>query len=145
MARKKTGKQGEPEQVVSAKRVLSGLLRNQRDCGIGMYLLLLELAGTGGPLSGLALVRRLKAVGMVNPRQELTRGQVQRWIRAVDEVDGRKVERSWELTEAGRAVVAGVMRRTGLRVEYENEALARERAAGEAVRDASEQMFMDFD
>lgn len=123
------------ETMVNAKRVLRELLRNRRECGIGMYLMLLELVAAQRPLSGLALERRLKGVGLQNPRQEVTRANLHRWVRAIDEVDGKRVERCWELTETGRAVAAGILKRTGLRVEYDSEALEMERGAGERVRE----------
>lgn len=86
--------------------VLEALLRQRRDCSIGMYVLLLELAGED-ELSSLALDRRLRKTGMQNPRQLLSTAMSQGWIRPRD-VEG---SRFWRLTAAGRAVVAGLKRR----------------------------------
>ena len=88
------------------KDVLVSLLRNKRDCSIGMYLLLLELE-EDGELSSLSLDRRLKSVGMANPRQLLSMAMTQRWIVPRDSEDGRY----WKLSVTGQAMVAGLRRR----------------------------------
>ena len=88
------------------KGLLSGLLRPQRECSIGMYLLLLELYADG-ELSSLALERRLKQAGLQNPRQYVHGAASNGWVRCIEHDDGK----SWRLTATGNAVLAGVLRR----------------------------------
>lgn len=120
---------------VTAKKVLRGLLRSQRDCSIGMYLVLLELAGCAESLSCTALERRVKCPGLQNPRQLLSTALGYGWV-VRTEVEG---DISWGISAAGRMVVAGMVARLGVSSGFENDALERECEAGRKVRDAQMQ------
>lgn len=96
-------KAAEREQL---KRLLEALLRPQRACSIGMYLLLLELR-SDGELSSLALERRLKQAGLKNPRQYVHGAASAGWVRCCEHEDGK----CWVLTGAGHELVTGLMRR----------------------------------
>ena len=138
MAEKKTGKKQakvERREVV-AKQVLRGLLRSQRECSIGTYLVLLELAGADGALSSTALERRVRCPGLQNARQMVSQARVQGWV-ARDE-DG------WRLTAKGCAVVAGLLVRLGVRSGFEREDLRREYEAGQQVAEDARQRRFDF-
>ncbi len=91
------------------QHLLQGLIRPKRDCSISMYILMLELAD-GEELSSLSIDRRLKKMGMQNPRQLLHAAVSQGWLQMSVSVDGKY----WRLTAAGQAVVAGLERRLDL-------------------------------
>lgn len=115
-----------------AKQLLRGLLRSQRECSISEYLVLIELANEGGPLSTTALERRLRGPGMKNPRQAVSSARRHRWVVCHGADDGGS---EWSLTEEGRAVVAGLLVRLGLTGGFEKEPLAREFKAGQMCFD----------
>lgn len=138
MARKKTGKQGEPDQVVSAKRVLRGVLRSRRECSISEYLVLLELASASKALSTTALERRLRGPGMTNPRQAVSKARVHGWVACASMPDRGS---EWWLTQQGAAVVAGLLARLG----GGTSSLAQACAAGAKRREDLWQMMLNFD
>lgn len=89
------------------KAVLRALLRQNRECSISMYLLLLELED--GELSSLALERRLgiKAVRMLIHEAQDRRD---RWITYREEPGSGKI---WRLTKEGRAVLNRMQKQIG--------------------------------
>lgn len=89
------------------KAVLRALLRQNRECSISMYLLLLELED--GELSSLALERRLgiKAVRMLIHEAQDRRD---RWITYREEPGSGKI---WRLTKEGRAVLNRMQKQMG--------------------------------
>ena len=99
------------DRMARAKVTLRGLLRSQRECSIGVYLVLLELAESSKPLSTTALERRLRGPGMTNPRQAISTARLHQWASSRG-MEDRGSE--WTLTEKGRAVVAGLMVRLGM-------------------------------
>lgn len=89
------------------KAVLRALLRQNRECSISMYLLLLELEE--GELSSLALERRLgiKAVRMlIHEAQD----RQDRWITYREEPGSGKM---WRLTREGRNVLNRMQQQIG--------------------------------
>ena len=126
--------------VVDAKRVLRVLLRSNRECSIGMYLVLLELAAADGVLSCTALERRVRCPGLKNPRQLLSAAAGYGWVLRVVDADG---DAGWVLAAAGYAVVAGLLVRLGVSGAA-SDGVVREAAAGRAVRDVAGQLFLRF-
>lgn len=84
--------------------VCRGFLRPRRACSISRLLLLSEL--WGGELSSLALERRLRHYGLVNPRV-LLKEDAEGLIRRLERVDGVY----WVLSERGRLVLTEAVRR----------------------------------
>lgn len=115
-----------------AKQLLRGVLRSRRECSISEYLVLIELAIEGGPLSTTALERRLRGPGMTNPRQAVSSARRHRWVVCHGGDDGGS---EWTLTEEGRAVVAGLLVRLGMAGGLERDPLAREFKAGQMCFD----------
>lgn len=78
--------------------ICRSLLRTKRACSISRLLLMAEL--WEGPLSSLALERRMKAYGLTNPRV-LLNGGGEGLVKRLELPDGIY----WELSEHGRIVL----------------------------------------
>ena len=124
MAKKKAKKKTETRELMA---MLEALLRQRRDCSIGMYILLLELSECD-ELSGLAVDRRMKRTGMQNPRQLLSLGLSHGWVMERTDDEG---SRWWSLTAAGQAAVAGLKRRIELAREAEPRVNMARRVSGQ--------------
>ena len=101
------------EDVDRFSSVCRFFLRPRRPCSISRFLLLAEL--WGGELSSLALERRLKGYGLVNPRVLLnvSGGLVHRLVRE----DGI----CWVLSERGEQVLTEAVRALYYGVDGRNE------------------------
>ena len=92
---------------MSVRGVLRALLRQNRECSLSMYLLLLELAHEE-ELSSLALERRLRLKGVRTLIHD-AQCRRERWIACREAPDGK----FWRLTREGRAVLARLNARMG--------------------------------